>query len=189
MKLRFILFILSLGLLVSCNRKTEYEKVKEKEMASGEIQEDLFLGLKLGMPRKEFFEVCWEMNQEGILMNGAHELRVNYKAELPSGKKTNMFFYPKFEEEKIFLMQAEFQYLDWFPTNPAYSSENLQEDVVKYFETLYGEGFFKVENSSGTSAMIKIDGNRLVRVYIKSLNAVRVDILDMRVRDIKDITS
>ncbi|MFD2033195.1 hypothetical protein ACFSKL_00250 [Belliella marina] len=189
MKLRLILFILGIGLLFSCNRKTEYEKVKQRELESGKIQEDIFLGLKFGMPRKEFFAACWEMNKEGVLMQGAHALMVQYKAEFPSGKMANMFFYPKFEEGKLFYMPVEFQYRDWFPTNPEFSSENLVMDVVAYFEGLYGEGFFKVEDSSGAFAMVKVDGNRLVRVHIKSLSAVSVDILDLRVRDIKDIDS
>ncbi|MCH7410061.1 hypothetical protein MM239_11700 [Belliella sp. DSM 111904] len=184
-----LVFLLGITLLASCERKTKYEIIKQKELAKGEVHEDIFLGLTFGMPRKEFFGACWEMNKEGILMQGAHKLMVQYKPELPSGKVANMFFYPKFEEGRIFYMPVEFQYRDWFPTNPEYSSENLRDDVVAYLEQLYGEGFFKVEDSKGASAMVKIDGNRLVRVHIKSLSAVSVDILDMRVKDIKDIAS
>ncbi|MCH7398735.1 hypothetical protein MM236_12090 [Belliella sp. DSM 107340] len=189
MKLKLVLMILGIGLFFSCDRKTEYEKVKQRELESGKVVDELFLGLKFGMPRKEFFGTCWELNKEGVLMQGAHALKVQYKPELPSGKMANMFFYPKFEEGRIFYMPVEFQYRDWFPTNPEYSSENLVMDVVAYFEELYGEGFFKVEDSSGAFAMVKVDGNRLVRVHIKSLSAVSVDILDLRIKDIKDIAS
>ena len=175
-------------LLSSCNLETEYEKVKKRELASGIVFKELFLGLEFEMARKQFFETCWELNRQGILINGAHELMVRYQPELPSGNPVNMFFYPRFEQEKIYYMPVEFQYQDWFPTNPNTTSENLVDDVVKLFESWYGEGFFKVEDKAGAFAMVKIDGNRLIRVYIKSLSAVRVDILDMRVRDIKDIS-
>jgi 2-oxoglutarate dehydrogenase E1 component len=47
----------------------------------------------------------------------------------------------------------------------------------------------KVEDSEGAFAMVKIDGNRLIRVYVKNMSAVSVDILDLRVKDIKDIAS
>ncbi|AFL83122.1 hypothetical protein Belba_0463 [Belliella baltica DSM 15883] len=189
MKLKLVLFILGFGLLFSCDRKTEYEKVKQRELESGKVYDDLFLGLKFGMPRKDFFVACWEMNKDGILTNGAHALKVQYKLEMPSGKMANMYFYPKFEEGRIFYMPVEFQYRDWFPTNPEFSSENLVDDVVGYFEQLYGNGFFRVEDSKGTFAMVKIDGNRLIRIYIKNLSGVRVDILDLRIKDIKDIAS
>jgi hypothetical protein len=189
MKLKLVLFIIGFGLLFSCNRKTEYEKVKQRELASGKVSEEIFLGIHFGMPRKEFFRVCWEMNKEGILMNGAHALRVQHKPQLPSGEMSYMYFYPKFEQEKIFYMQVEFQYMDWFPTNTKFSAENLVDDVVAYFEGMYGEGFFRVEDSEGAFAMVKIDGNRLIRVYVKSRSEVKVDILDLRVKDIKDIAS
>ncbi len=183
--LTFIL--ISFLFLGSCSFETEYEKVKKKALASGEIYKDLFLGLEFEMSRKAFFEACWEMNRKGILVNGSHELMVHYKPELPSGKMADMYFYPKFENDKIYYMPVEFKYKDWFPTNPEMTSEKLVDDVVALLESWYGKGFFKVEDKSGTYAMVKIDGNRLVRVYIKHLSAVRVDILDMSVKDIKDI--
>ncbi|WP_439490471.1 hypothetical protein [Algoriphagus sp.] len=186
-KSSIFLVLMSSMTLTSCTRKTAYEKIKEKEIASGKIQEDLFLGLKLGMSRKDFYDTCWELNKQGILINGAHELMVKYEAKMPSGKDAYMYFYPKFEEDNIYYMEIEFQYMDWSPTNPEYNSDNLLRDVTGYFETLYNPGFFRVENSSGVFAMVKVDGNRLVRTYVKHLQAVRVDILDLRVKDIKDL--
>lgn len=183
-----ILVIVAFCLLSSCTLETEYEKIKKRELASGKVYKDLFLGLEFEMARKQFFETCWELNQQGILINGAHELMVRYQPELPSGNPVNMFFYPRFEEEKIYYMPVEFQYQDWFPTNQNTTAEKLVDDVVGLFEGWYGQGFFRVEDKSGAFAMVKIDGNRLIRVYIKSLSAVRADILDMRIKDIKDIS-
>ncbi|MGY6558522.1 MAG: hypothetical protein ACXIT9_04505 [Nitritalea sp.] len=175
--------------LVACSLDSTYEKTKKRELASGQIYEELFLGLEFGMSRKDFFSTCWELNKQGILMNGAHELMVRYQPDLPSGNEANMFFYPRFEGDKLFYMPLEFQYRNWFPTNPATTSEKLVDDVVGLLSSWYGEGFFRVEDKSGAFAMVKIDGNRLIRVYIKDLSAVRVDILDLRVKDIKDISS
>jgi hypothetical protein len=178
-----VLFMISF----SCSLETEYEKVKKRELASGKVFNELFLDFHFEMPRKDFFVKCWEMNKQGILINGAHELQVKYDLVLPSGKKASMFFYPDFSDEKIYYMPAAFQYIDWFPTNPETSNQKLLEDVVHQFEKWHGKGFFKVEDKKGNFAMVKIDGNRLVRVFIKDLAEIRVDILDLRVKEIKDI--
>jgi hypothetical protein len=36
--------------------------------------------------------------------------------------------------------------------------------------------------------MVKIDGNRLIRVFKKNINTIRVEILDLRVKDITEMT-
>ena len=46
---RLLIFIISFSMVTSCLPKTEYEKVKERELASGKIVEELFLDLKFGM--------------------------------------------------------------------------------------------------------------------------------------------
>ncbi len=172
---------------LSCTRSSEYHRIKEKELASGMEYKEIFLGLEFGMTRKNFFDACWKMNQEGLLTQGANALKVHYVAELPSGQVANMYFYPNFENDRIYHMPVEFQYRDWFPTNPKYSSKNLVDDVTAYFEGIYGKGFFKVEDKSGAYAMVKIDGNRLIRIYVKDLSAASVDILDLRIKDITEL--
>lgn len=176
-------------MLSGCGLETEYDKVKRKELASGKVVEELFLGLEFGMSRQQFFDICWEWNRKGVLTNGPSSLSVQYQPEFASGSKANMFFYPKFEDDLIYYMPVEFKYQNWFPTNPDTSSEKLLEDVMNLLESWYGQGFFRVEDKSGAFAMVKIDGNRLIRVYIKSISEVKVDMLDLRVKDIKQINS
>jgi len=189
MKYRNWIIIVSFSLFIlSC--QSEYDKVKQRESSSGKIYTDLFLGLELEMTRKQFFDSCWEMNQQGILVNGAHHLQVLYNAELPSGKTADMNFYPKFENERIYFMPVEFKYHGWFPNNPEVSSKALLGDVVDYLEGWYGKGFFEVTNKDkSVRAMVKIDGNRLVRVFVKDLTSVRVEILDTRVKEIHEINN
>ncbi|WP_373494680.1 hypothetical protein [Aquiflexum sp.] len=180
----FLLFVLFASVF-SCNRKTEYDKVKEEELASGKVVNELFLDLQFGMDRKSFYGTCWEHNKNGILINGPHHLQILYKPEMPSGKTTDMFFYPQFEEDKLVFMPMEFFYTDWFPNTKEFSSEELKKDVVALLETWYGPNFFEVTNKDKTiSAMVKIDGNRLIRVFKKNLTTVRVEIIDLNARDI-----
>lgn len=181
-----VLFALILLGLLSC--KSDYQKMKEAAAASGVVAEDLFLDLRFGMGRKEFFGTCWEHNKNGLLINGPHHLQILYHPDMPSGKKVNMFFYPDFEEDKLFFMPIEFIYTDWFPTNQEFESDKLLVDVVGLFENWYGEGFEEISNKEKTiRAMVKIDGNRLIRIFIKDIKTVRAEILDLRVKDITEL--
>lgn len=185
-----IFIILSIFILsISCKPKSEYDLVKERELASGKVEEDLFLDIKFGMERQAFFETCAKHNKNKILANSSHYLQVLYKTTLPSGKIADINFYPSFEEDKIFFMPMEVIYPDWFPGNEIYSNDKLMDDVVSLLETWYGDGFFEVANKDKSiSVMVKIDGNRLIRVFKKNINTVRVEILDLRVRDITEMT-
>lgn len=175
---RFTLFILVL-LLGGC--QSRYEKIEREELASGKIVKDLFLGLELGMSRKDFFETCWKRNSEGILTNGPTELSVEYKTTLPSGNPATMRFYPEFEEDKIYLMPMEFSYEAWSPLNEDLEVEKLRPDVIAFLEQWYGPGFFEVSNQDkNLIAFVKIDGNRRIRVFKKHLSTVRVEIIDLK---------
>ena len=169
--------------------QSPYEKLESEQLASGKVANDLFLGLSLGMERKEFFETCWDLNKKGVLNNGPTELSVEYKAELPSGKTAKMRFYPKFEDEKIYLMPIEFTYEGWAPWNEELAVEKLREDVVKLFEQWYGPGFIEVSNEDKSQiAFVKMDGNRRIRVFKKHISVVRAEISDLPIeRKLKEV--
>lgn len=164
--------------------QTPYEKMVAEELASGKEVKELFLGLELGMSRKDFFETCWELNSKGILTNGPTELSVEYDAPLPSGNAAKMRFYPKFENDKIYMMPVEFDYEGWAPWNEELSVEKLREDVLQLFEKWYGKGFIEVSNEDKSQiAFVKVDGNRRIRIFKKHLSIVRAEILDLKVKE------
>src|SRR5690606_3518994 len=176
--LKFVkISVLSL-LLFSC--KTPYEKLEDEELASGKEVKELFLGLELGMEKREFFKTCWELNKQGILTNGPSELLVEYQAKMPSGNPAKMRFYPQFEQNRIYLMPVEFSYDGWAPWNEDLKAERLREDVVKLFEEWYGPGFMEVTNEDKSQIVyVKIDGNRRIRIFKKHLSVVRAEISDL----------
>jgi hypothetical protein len=147
--------ILTLSLLLfSC--QSEYEKLEKRELASGKQVNELFLGLKLGMDQKTFFETCWELNKQGKLTNGPSELSVEY------------------------MMPIEFTYEAWAPWNEDLSAEKLREDVVKLFEEWYGPGFIEVTNEDKSQIVfVKMDGNRRIRIFKKHISTVRAEISDL----------
>jgi hypothetical protein len=170
--------LLFLSFAFAC--KSPYEKLEAEQLASGKIANELFLGLHLGMERKQFYETCWNLNKEGILTNGPTELSVEYMAEMPSGNPARMRFYPNFLDEKIYMMPVEFTYEGWAPWNEELSVEKLREDVVKLLEQWYGTGFLEVTNQDKSQiAFVKMDGNRRIRVFKKHISVVRVEISDL----------
>jgi len=167
--------------LLSC--KTDYQKLEEKELSSGKVENELYLGLSLGMTKKQFFDTCWKLNQEGILNNGGAELSVVYDLIMPSDKPATMNFYPKFYQDKIYLMPIEFNYDGWVPWNEELSAENLLIDTIALFEKWYGEGFIEVANEDRTQvAFVKMDGNRRIRIFKKHISVVRAEIVDLPVQ-------
>lgn len=170
--------ILVFTLVFAC--QSPYEKMESEQLASGKVVNDIFLGLKLGMSQKDFFETCWALNKKGLLTNGPTELSVEYQAKMPSGNLARMRFYPKFEEDKIYLMPVEFTYEGWAPWNEDLTAEKLREDVVKLFEEWYGPGFIEVTNEDKSQiAFVKIDGNRRIRIFKKHISVVRAEISDL----------
>jgi hypothetical protein len=176
-----LVIITALVLLSAC--KSEYEKVESRELASGKIVNEIFLGLELGMDKKKFYETCWDLNKEGVLTNGPGELSIEYAAELPSGNPAKMRFYPKFEDDKIYMMPVEFTYEGWAPWNETLSAEKLREDVVGLFSGWYGEDFFEVTNEDRSQVVfVNVNGNRRIRIFKKHISVVRAEILDLKVK-------
>lgn len=178
--LKFVTSIVFTLILFSC--QSEYEQLERKELNSGKLVNDLFFGLELGMDRKAFYDSCTVLNKKGILRDGPSELMVEYQANMPSGKAAKMSFYPKYENDKIYLMQVEFSYEGWSQGNEDLTVEKLREDVMKLFEEWHGPGFIEVSNEDKSQIVfVKMDGNRRIRIFKKHISAVRVEISDLPV--------
>jgi len=149
-------------LLQSCN--SEYEQMVTRELASGEIENDLFFGLELGMSSKEFFGKCWELNNDSLLYHGALNMSIEHRFEL-NGKSAKMNFYPEFHEGKVYEMPVVFSYNAYAPWNQAYSVDTLLQESIAHVEQWYGEGFIKMEHPEKGVAYAKVDGNRRVMLY------------------------
>lgn len=174
------LILLTLTILTAISCQSKYEKMESRELKSGKIANEIFLGLELGMSQKAFYEICWDLNKKGILSNGPSELSVEYTVEMPSELTAKMRFYPKFEEKKITQMQVEFSYEGWAIWNENLAVEKLREDVVKLFEKWYGPEFIEVSNADKSQIVfVKVDGNRRIRVFKKQISIVRAEIVDL----------
>ena len=67
----------------------------EKELASGERQDTLFLGIYFGMTNRDFFTHCWELNKQQIIKQGNGNISVEYQVK-EMKYRALMNFYPRF---------------------------------------------------------------------------------------------
>jgi hypothetical protein len=175
------LLLVIIGLLAACEQRSGYEKLLEKELASGERYDSLFLGLHFGMSSKDFYATCWELNQQGLVRQGGQNATIVYhlKEQLPHS--ATMDFYPSFYEDKIVEMPVVFHYDAWSPWNRNQWSDSLQVDVLHLMEKWHGKGFIRTDHPELGTAYVKIDGNRRITVTTLNDQLVKVLYTDMSV--------
>jgi hypothetical protein len=126
---------------------------------------DLFHGIYLGMPGKDFYLHCWNMNKKGLFTDGAGNTSVAYKLEKNELRHpAEMNFYPKFHDEKIYNLWAKFKYLGWMPWNKHMDSDDLLEDVLALYKKWYpgGNPFITINDKERGTLYVKVDGNRQI---------------------------
>jgi hypothetical protein len=168
MKTRTILFmpLLILVFIISgCSPKAKYERRLKSELSSNVRYDSLFMGLYFGMPEKEFYLHCWKLNQKGLIKQGSSNTTVEYELKKELKYPGVMDFYPRFMQGKIFEMPVRFKYVGWAPWNKNLSADNLQTNIVKWYEKTYGRGFMKVEHPERGIAYVKINGNRRITIF------------------------
>lgn len=185
MRMKGLLFILvSVLFAMACQPKSEYEKIKETELATGVQYDSLFAGLSFKMTRKEFYDYCWEMNSTGTFMNGTSS-QVLYDVSKDFSRPTNLTFYPKYINDKMLEMPMEFQYKDWALWNEETKVELLIEEVREVLMKWYGGNeFIELTSVDGsTTIWVKIDGNRQIRVGRANISTAKVDITNLTVAE------
>lgn len=186
-RISFILLSTLIVLLLGCV-KSEYDRLVNYQLSRNVRYDSLFLNLKFGMTRRDFYASCWEMNKEGLIMQGPGNLSVQYEIDTTHVKSAMfMRFYPNFYEDKIYEMPVEFVYEAWAPWNSSLSADSLLYDVKKLMESWYGGEFKPFINEDKNFAIwVKIDGNRRIRMYIKNISTVKVEFLDLTVKPTMD---
>ncbi len=165
--------------LLSCETKSEYEQLVERELNKGERHDSLFLGYEFGMKDEEFLEHSWELNQQKIVTGGS---QVEYEMDDLSAP-AKMVFYPDFYEKRIYRMPVEISFKSWAPWNRELHSDSLVKELVDLYSDIYGPGFIKTSHpETGKEAWIKIDGNRRISIYRQDVMKARVEFMDLSVK-------
>jgi hypothetical protein len=183
-----IISILSAAFLTACTRDTgikQYNKLVDSELAAGRRADTIFFGIYFGMPSKEFFVHCWNLNKKGLFTDGNNNTAVLYKLRRHELKfPASMNFYPEFNADKINRMLVTFDYDSWAPWNKETFSDKLLPDVLNLYKKWYprGNAFIEMEDKEkGRKIYIKVDGNRRIIIGRYNDRVVRADYTDMLV--------
>lgn len=179
MKIKHFIFCLLILVLCACGSNSNYQNVVDQELATGIRNDSLFLGLSIGMPEKDFFTVCWDLNKKGMTKEGFSNTTVQY--ELKDLKHEGYYdFYPLFEDGKVKSMTGFTHYKAWSPWRKDLWSDHLIEDSRVVLEKWYGGNkFFSIKSPSYGKAYVKLDGNRRIVLYIADDQKVNVLISDL----------
>lgn len=174
-----ILFILFIG----CNNESKLEKTIRKELASGVRNDSLFLGLKFGIGFQEFFDHCRELNAQGIVMEGSRNMSVEYlfKDSLNNPIAFN-FYAQRNGDDPVRQYNTSFYYYAWV-LNRHLQSDRLMEMLPPILMDWYGgnEPFTLIKD--GKKHLYKIDGNRMIDLYIHDESTVVATYSDLSYND------
>ena len=164
------------------NTPPNYETKLQQELKSEEINNDIFLGFTLQMPKEDFYARCWDMNKEGQLLHGSSNASVLYKLENEELKfPARMEFYPDFYQGKVYQMLTEFKYAGWAPWNKEMHAEYLIKDVYTYLKKQHGD-FFLADLENKGKVLCNLNGNRrIIITRISDESKVQVIYSDMTV--------
>lgn len=137
--------------------------------------DSIFLGIHLGMVRRDFYMHCWDLNKKGLFTDGTGNNYVLYKLKEELRYPADMNFYPDFSDSTISGMRVNIQYQGWAPWNKHLGADSLLPDVLSMCRKWYPEGApFAVITQGADTTYIKEDANR--QITIKKLDGVMVSI-------------
>ena len=168
--------------------KSDYARLVKTEISKNVINDTLILGLKLGNSKQDFFDTCWKLNNQGVIMQGPKNEFVQY--DLPFAKKDSvnpkitLLFYGIFNGDKIMTgLKMKFYYEAWSLWNRSLQSDKLlpvvKDSLLNWFP---GNRFIPVNlKKDDKQVLVKVDGNRRIIIKpIKDNREIDVQIDDLR---------
>lgn len=168
--------------ITGCSQKTKYDRKLKHELASGVRADSLFMGFYFGMPDKDFYTRCWELNKKGLIKQGGNNTTVEYEIRNELRYPCVMNFYPSFVKGKIAEMPVRFVYSGWAPWNKELTSDKLQIDILNWYKKSFGDEFIEVEHPEKGKAFVNISGNRRISIFKEDELHVWAVFTDMLVR-------
>ncbi len=173
-----------LSMVIGCETRSVYDRLVERELATGEVNDSLFLDFYFGQTSKEFFENGWKQNKKGLIAQGPGNQTVRYV--MPNDKKgespIHMLFYPDFDEQgKVKLMNLTFNYSGWAPWNRKFFSDSLLVAVQDTLMNWYGGNAFITitMDDQKNDLLVKVDGNRMISLTVEGEQNVQGYIKDL----------
>jgi hypothetical protein len=183
---RFVFFLVVGISFTAC--QSEYQQYVDQELASGVTNDSLILGMRMGQTRKQFYSDCWELNRQKLINQGTGNQTARFVTDRDSlGNTTpqskDLLFYGIFDKDDIMRgMDMTYSYLAWAPWNEDMQSDQLLGHLRDlYLQDYPGNDFIEIDiKESEVPALVKIDGNRQILMYIKGKKDVVVKIEDLQ---------
>ena len=178
-----ILIAIILFAVIGC--QSEYDEYVKKEMASSVFHDSLIFDMRLGMTKKDFYAVCWDLNKQQIIGQGTGNQYARYLEPVDSLKngeqRKQMDFFGIFEDDIMHGMEMIYIYHAWAPWNQNLQSAQLATELKAIYGRKYpGNPFIEIDlKTSDYKALAKIDGNRQILIYPKNDKEVVVLIEDL----------
>lgn len=176
--------LLCVLLFASC--KSEYDQYVKREMATEMFHDSLIFDMKLGMTKKDFYSICWDLNKTGVIVAGSgneYARHIERAENVSEGELLKqMDFFGTFDEDNVMHgMEMIYSYQAWAPWNARLQSDKLALELKEKFGKEYsGNPFIEIDlKKSEYKAFVKIDGNRQILIYPKSVSDVTVLIEDL----------
>ena len=179
---KFLISILIFITIISC-QTNPYLELEKKELSSGVRYDSLFLGVKFGMPSKEFYAHCWDLNRKKLITQGPSNNSVRYYLPTESiGQKIEMLFYPVFDNDIVYEVNTTFSYTGWAPWNKETSSDYLIDEVREILSEWYNSKFYEIKNPKNNSTLYTtVSGNRRIVITKVSEREVRARYTDLTI--------
>ena len=167
------------GILFAFGFCVLFQSCDLRGLTSSKKVDSLFLGIYLGMPAKEFYDHCWELNRQKLVVHGPTNQNVEYLMKDQLDYPVYMRFYPYFYQDKIYQMPVTFTYERWAPWARDYHANVLLEKLIPLLEKWYGPGFkSKIDPRKG-KVYARIDGHRRMTLMVKDEQFVQMVITHM----------
>ena len=185
MRIKTGLFIIVLISFFSC--KSEYDQYVKRELSTDIENTKLIFDLELGMTRKQFYDICWQLNKDKVVSQGPKNQYAMYSIEPGTieieKNEIEMLFYGIFDEALIMRgLDFQFSYPKWAIWNDDFHSDELMKSLQQYFLDVFpGNDFIEVPlGKEDYFSYVKIDGNRQILMYPKDTKDVVVKVEDLR---------
>ena len=160
--------------------QSEYTKLVKNELSSGKKNDTIFFNLRFGNTKNEFFRICLDLNKKEFVTNGPSnnyvKALVNPKDNTKELKDFQMLYYGVFDSTDIMTaVDVKFSFIGWAPWTKQLQADKLlpvvKDTLMNWFP---GNPFIKVKN-----VLVKVDGNRQIKLYQESDRDVAVLIEDL----------
>ncbi len=171
--------LLVLVVFFGCRNKSELQRTIRKEMATGVQNDSLFLGLKFGVTLQEFYDHCWDLNLKGTVREGPRNMSVEYLFKDSLDNPIAFNFYAHETEDKIVHQYNTSFYYYAYALNKHLQSDRLIEMLPAILMDWYGGNPTFKMTKEGVEHTYKIDGNRMIDLYIYDESTVIATYYDL----------